>query len=194
MPRRFYWSAGSRLSVIDPHLFLDPRLTVAGINRPCVQFQLLKGAKQRPYLTAYAMQGIVLGWLAEPFYWAQRLLYRYPKDMPEPVFIVGCWRGGTTYLHTELVKETGAATVRNYFVACPQAALLLKPLLKWLVPNSPHRFFDWVPLPKDGPQELDCALNHLAIEQPPQKIGMGELLVDGFRALSSTKSLPLTSG
>ncbi|WP_241432587.1 sulfotransferase [Prochlorococcus marinus] len=96
-------------------MFLNPRLIIIGCLRPSVQFSLLKRARRFPKLSLYLIQNIVLGCLVEPIYWIQRILYRKPKSMPDPIFIIGSWRSGTTYLHTEIVKATKAATIKTRF-------------------------------------------------------------------------------
>jgi len=45
-----------------------------------------------------------------------------------------------------------------------------------LIPSFKTRFFDWVPLLADGPQELDIALMRFSCEHPPTSIGLGESL------------------
>ncbi|WP_241432588.1 MULTISPECIES: sulfotransferase family protein [Prochlorococcus] len=44
------------------------------------------------------------------------------------------------------------------------------------MPSFKTRFFDWVPLLADGPQELDIALMRFSCEHPPTSIGLGESL------------------
>lgn len=170
---------------------LDPRLVVIGALRPSVQLRLLKSAGKLPRLTSYAIQSMVLGYLAEPFYWLQRLLYRSEKDMPPPTFVIGCWRSGTTYLHTELVKAAQASATRNTFTCCPQAALLGAGILKRVLPSFGHRFFDWVPLPKDGPQEVEIGLLKWTSEIPTTVVGLGKALAQAchqFAAWTPTAS------
>ena len=96
--------------------------------------------------------------------------------MPNPIFIIGAWRSGTTYLHNEIVKATDAATIRNTFSCCPQAALIFKKIFCKFMPSFETRFFDWVPLLAEGPQELDIALMRFSCEHPPTCIGIGESL------------------
>ena len=157
-------------------MFLNPRLIIIGCLRPKVQFELLKRAKRLPIISLYLLQNILSGWLVEPIYWLQKLLFRKPRDMPNPIFIVGTWRSGTTYLHSELVKATSAATIRNTFSCCPQGALIFKKIFCKFLPSFKTRFFDWVPLLADGPQELDIALMRFSCEHPPTSIGIGESL------------------
>ena len=86
-------------------LFLNPRLIIIGCLRPSVQFSLLKKAKRFPIISLYLIQNIVLGWLVEPFYWIQKTVYKRPKNMPDPIFIIGSWRSGTTYLIQKLKPQ-----------------------------------------------------------------------------------------
>ena len=157
-------------------LLLNPRLIIIGFLRPSVQLSLLKRTKRFPRISLYLIQNILLGWLFEPFYLIQKIFYKRPNNMPEPIFIIGSWRSGTTYLHSEIVKATNAATIKNTFSCCPQAALIFKNFFKAIIPSFENRFFDWVPLPSEGPQELDIALLRFSCEHPPSSIGIGESL------------------
>ena len=157
-------------------MFLNPRLIIIGCLRPSVQFSLLRRAKRLPKVSPYLIQNILLGWLVEPIYWIQKAIYKVPKNMPDPIFIIGSWRSGTTYLHSEIVKATNAATIRNTFSCCPQAALIFKEFIRKLIPSFKNRFFDWVPLLSEGPQELDIALLKFSCQHPPSSLGIGESL------------------
>ena len=68
---------------INRLLFFNPRLIIIGCLRPSVQFELLKKANRFPIISLYLFQNIVLGWLAEPLYWLQKILYKKPRNMPE---------------------------------------------------------------------------------------------------------------
>ena len=141
-----------------------------------MQIQLLRKATRFPIISLYLFQNILSGWLVEPIYWLQKIFFKKPTDMPNPIFIVGAWRSGTTLLHTELVKATRAATIRNTFSCCPQSALIFKKLICRFLPSFKTRFFDWVPLLADGPQELDIALMRFSCDHPPTSIGLGKSL------------------
>ena len=169
-------------------MFLNPRLIIIGCLRPSVQFSLFKKAKRFPILSLYLIQNIVLGWLVEPIYWIQKFVYKRPKNMPTPIFIIGSWRSGTTYLHSEIVKATNAATIRNTFSCCPQAALIFKKFIGKLIPSFKNRFFDWVPLPSEGPQELDIALLKFTCQHPPSTLGIGESLFNDLERWSKWKA------
>ena len=164
---------------------LNPRLVIVGAQRPIVQYRLIKELGRLPKLTGYSVQSLSLGLLAEPFYWLQCLLYRAPKDMPNPVFIIGAWRSGTTFLHNELVETLDAASARNWFTCCPQAALILKPLLTRVVPSLGHRFIDWVPAKSSDPQELDIGLFRLVSELPNEKLGIGQKLGEASQTFAA---------
>ena len=171
-------------------MFLNPRLIIIGCLRPTVQFSLLKKANRFPIISLYLIQNILLGWLVEPIYWIQKAVYKRPKNMPNPIFIIGSWRSGTTYLHSEIVKATNAATIRNTFSCCPQAALIFKKFIRKLIPSFKNRFFDWVPLPSEGPQELDIALLRFTCQHPPSSIGIGESLSRDLERWYKWKATP----
>ena len=167
---------------------MNPRLIIIGCLRPSVQFSLFKRARRFPKISIYLIQNIILGWLVEPIFWLQKTFYKTPKNMPNPIFIIGSWRSGTTYLHSEVVKATDAATIRNTFSCCPQAALILKSFFKKLIPSFENRFFDWVPLPSEGPQELDIALLKFTCQHPPSSLGIGESLFNDLERWSKWKA------
>ena len=171
-------------------MFLNPRLIIISCLRPSVQFSLLKRARRLPRISPYLIQNVLLGWLVEPIYWIQRIFYKHPKDMPDPIFIIGCWRSGTTYLHSEIVEATNAATIRNTFSCCPQAALIFKDFIRKLIPSFENRFFDWVPLPSEGPQELDIALLRFSCQHPPSSIGIGESLSSNLQRWYNWQASP----
>ena len=52
----------------------------------------------------------------------------------------------------------------------------MKEFIRKLIPSFENRFFDWVPLPSEGPQELDIALLRFTSQHPPSSIGIGESL------------------
>lgn len=162
---------------------MDSRLIVVGSIRPNIQLELLRRLQERPRVSFYILQSLVLGWLAEPFYWAQRWLYPPLPDQPDPVFIVGIWRSGTTYLHNELVAATDASSNLPQFSVCPQVTLILKRFMQWIIPDLADRFIDWVPLKANGPLELDMALLRTMI-LPASTNAVGEKLVVNCQAFS----------
>lgn len=82
-----------------------------------------------------------------------------------PIFIVGHWRTGTTYLHELLACDQRYVAPNNYQCMAPGHFLLteklLAPLLQRLVPKQ--RPQDNVAIKMDGPQEDEFALLALGI-------------------------------
>ena len=146
------------------------RLVAGGCIRPDV---LLKGfrygtvAPQRlSVLLIIAVSGLVL----EPTAWLQSLCFgrqlkrcRHPDN---PIIVIGHWRSGTTYLHQLLAADKQAATARNSLTIAPQAALLLKPLLRPLLKRlmTTTRPIDAVCWGADDPQEDELGLARLSID------------------------------
>ena len=77
-----------------------------------------------------------------------------------PVFIVGHWRSGTTFLYNVLSRSPQFAYVRPLATGLPWDFLtlgtLLRPLLERALPEG--RFIDQVPVNPDSPQEDEIAL------------------------------------
>ena len=86
----------------------------------------------------------------------------------DPIFIVGHWRSGTTYLHQLLVLDDRFAYPSTYECMAPSHALMtggwLPGLLGFLLPN--RRPMDDVQLGWEEPQEDEFALCNLGVESP----------------------------
>ncbi|MCH7806032.1 MAG: sulfotransferase [Proteobacteria bacterium] len=82
---------------------------------------------------------------------------------PDPVFIIGHWRSGTTHLYNIMSKSPRFHFVSPFATALPQAFLVLtrlfRPLLVKTLPEG--RFIDGVPVTEDSPQEDEIALSNL---------------------------------
>ncbi|WP_413442956.1 sulfotransferase [Synechococcus sp. MIT S1220] len=81
--------------------------------------------------------------------------------------MIGHWRSGTTFLHQLLACDPTAATARNRLTMAPQVALILKPLIRCIVPyviTSIHPI-DHVPWSADDPQEDEIRLARLIRNQ-----------------------------
>ena len=80
-----------------------------------------------------------------------------------PVFIIGHWRSGTTYLYTLLSRDPSWATVSPLATGLPWDFLLLakwlQPLLENALPNA--RKIDRVPVNSNSPQEDEIALANM---------------------------------
>ena len=85
-----------------------------------------------------------------------------PKIVKDPVFIIGHWRSGTTFLHNLICldKEVGYPT--TYQTVFPNNIFafqwLFKGIVRFLMPNN--RPVDNVKLDPDYPQEEEFALNN----------------------------------
>lgn len=118
--------------------------------------------------------------LAERLVWERRI--RRVQLHPEPIFILGHWRSGTTLLHNLLACDPQLAYVNCYQATFPGHFLLserrLSRLLRRRLPAQ--RPMDNMPLAWDLPQEDEAALAVMtllspylrsAFPDPPQAVG-----------------------
>lgn len=111
-----------------------------------------------------------------PFNSAMRLVQNavYGKRIAEtkiekpPVFIIGHWRSGTTFLHELMYLDQRYASPNTYQCFCPHHFLLTEwPMLKfgwWLMPR--HRPMDNMEAGFERPQEDEFALLTLGAPTP----------------------------
>ncbi len=99
------------------------------------------------------------------FGWFDQLVYSLktkPKDLKDPVFIIGHWRSGTTFLHNLMCLDDTVGYPTTYQTVFPNNIFafqwLFKPIVKILMPNK--RPVDNVKLDADYPQEEEFALNN----------------------------------
>ena len=85
-----------------------------------------------------------------------------PKNVKDPVFILGHWRSGTTLLHNLLCLDPETAFTTTYQTVFPNNLFsfqwLFKPIMKLAMPS--HRPVDNVKLDANFPQEEEFALNN----------------------------------
>ena len=106
----------------------------------------------------------------------QRLIYGRKIDATvieqPPVFIIGHWRSGTTYLHELLELDSHFATPDTYQCFAPRHFLLtgwmMRTLGGWLLPR--HRPMDNVTAGWTRPQEDEFALLTLAAPTPYERM------------------------
>ena len=98
-----------------------------------------------------------------PLYWLDKLLYfLIPKaDLhPEPIFIIGHWRTGTTYLHYLLAKDKQFGYCSNADAFAPGALLLgrwfTRKVIALRLPKT--RPMDEMKIHVDAPQEEEFAM------------------------------------
>lgn len=102
----------------------------------------------------------------------QELIYRRRVERTEiehaPVFILGHWRSGTTWLHELLVLDPRLTFPTTYQCFGPNHFLLsekfLVPVLNWVLPA--HRPMDNMPTGWDRPQEDEFALANMGLPSP----------------------------
>lgn len=88
---------------------------------------------------------------------------RRTQIQPEPIFIIGHWRTGTTYLHLLLCQDPQLGFVSTFQTLAPGFCLVGRGTIKkivayWLEKGHPTRFIDNVPLRIDAPQEEEFAM------------------------------------
>ncbi|HMG90584.1 MAG TPA: sulfotransferase [Chryseolinea sp.] len=101
--------------------------------------------------------------LLTPFYFLESLYVRivpHPPMHPEPVFIIGHWRSGTTYLHYLMARDKQFGYCSNTDAFIPGALFvgrwLSRQIIAWRLP--PTRPVDNVKLSADSPQEEEFAI------------------------------------
>ena len=86
-------------------------------------------------------------------------------DVPmenDPLFILGHWRSGTTFVHNIFAQDDHFGYTTTYQTVFPHYIMslqwLFKPVMKWLMPS--HRPTDNMELAPDLPQEEEFAINN----------------------------------
>jgi hypothetical protein len=109
--------------------------------------------------------------LLTPLYWLENILFVFARPRPlhpEPIFIIGHWRSGTTYLHYLLAKDKQFAYCTNADAFIPGALfigrLLTKRILAARLPKK--RPMDDVKINPDTPQEEEFAMMLLTRHSP----------------------------
>jgi hypothetical protein len=121
-----------------------------------------------PRYAARFTYSIALSTIMSPFYLRERLKYDKPiantAITKDPIFIIGHWRCGTTYLHNILVKDPQFGFFTTYQTLIPSIFISGEKLFKPIVVASlPHkRPMDDADLGADLPQEDIYALGALS--------------------------------
>ena len=109
----------------------------------------------------------IISLLALPLCWAERIFFGWHIantriDHP-PIFIIGHWRSGTTYLHNLFSQDPALGWMSMYQAIAPDCSLIggrwLKRLLAWLLPLQ--RPMDNMVWPINAPQEEEVALGKI---------------------------------
>jgi hypothetical protein len=101
--------------------------------------------------------------IASPFHLWEKFKDRKIISRDEsPLFIIGHWRSGTTFLHNLLCQDPNTGYVTTYHSVFPNnmhSKLLFRPFMKWKIPDK--RPSDNIMLHVDYPQEDDFALSSM---------------------------------
>lgn len=116
-------------------------------------------------LTGYTPLNTLLGWLQTARYGRQ--LAETPIERP-PVFIVGHWRSGTTFLHELMYLDDQFSSPTTYQCFAPHHFLVsewtLTRIFSWILPKQ--RPMDNMEMGWDKPQEDEFALLTMAAPTP----------------------------
>jgi omega-hydroxy-beta-dihydromenaquinone-9 sulfotransferase len=100
-----------------------------------------------------------------------KALNRHPVPQ-DPVFIIGHWRTGSTFLHQLMARDPNLTTPTLFQVAQPESFLTAyhyyKPLFRSVV--SKHRPMDMVRLGMNEPQEDEYAIFRMTRYSPLEKL------------------------
>lgn len=103
-------------------------------------------------ITVFSIGNLLLKWASSLIY-GRRL--SKVKIEPDPIFIIGHWRSGTTWLHQIINADPRHAAPEFQACFCPETFLViravLKPLLRWCLPET--RPMDNVKLELNSAQE-----------------------------------------
>lgn len=97
-------------------------------------------------------------WLIQQMFW--RHLVRRVPDVSDPIFILGHWRTGTTFLHEMLIRDPRHAYPNYYQCLEPNHFLLAERFITLAMPYllPKRRPMDDLPITWDSPQEDEFAL------------------------------------
>ena len=143
---------------------LPPISTLAGTTIGNYIKVLQKGKIDRQYYLMTVITFLIIV-IATPFHiWARLRFWKVhtrQKETTPPIFILGHWRSGTTFLHNVLCKDPRAAYLTTYHSLFPNnlgSKLLFRTFMRLNMPDK--RPSDNVKLNVDYPQEDDFALGN----------------------------------
>ncbi len=124
------------------------------------------GGVERGSLARLALTG-VLSLINEPGRWRSRLQYGASVNRTEfkesPIFIVGHWRSGTTYLHELLSQDPSVAPATVWHTMSPRSFLAIRCLRRLYARFLPDRRpMDSVEVTLDASYEEDAAMAALS--------------------------------
>lgn len=136
----------------------------------------------RNHITLNARTVVRLVFLVQSAFWSSFFSWiehaRYAKQLKhasvpdDPVFIIGHWRTGTTYLHQLMNLDPGLCAPTLFQVAVPDSFLVshayYRPIFKQVV--SDHRPMDQVRIGMDEPQEDEYAIYRITNYSPLENL------------------------
>lgn len=144
-------------------------------------------------------KALLVSLTGEPFRLAEKLLYDNKISKTDigdtPIFVLGHWRSGTTYLHNLLTNAPGTYYIDTYQSVFPHQVLsgqwLYKNMMSLNMPKK--RAADGVPLSADKPQEEEFAIGNITshsfyhfwhFPKDTKQIYEQEMLLDGLEGRS----------
>lgn len=175
--------------------------TISGSSFPNFLDTFRKHPIDPEYRTNY-YKALVVSLLGEPFRSAEQVMYGNKIARTEvgedPIFVLGHWRSGTTYLHNLLTQAPGSYYVDTYQSVFPHQVLsaqwLYKTMMRLKMPKK--RAADGVPLSADNPQEEEFAIGNITshsyyhfwhFPKDTRQIYEDELLLDGLQGKERDK-------
>lgn len=140
--------------------------TISGSSFPNFREMTRNVKVDKAYRNRY-IKSMLVSLVSEPFRWVENWKYgktvRETQITNEPVFILGHWRSGTTYLHNLLSQDLDMAYVTTYQSVFPNQLLssrwLFRTMMNAKMPKK--RPADNVELSADYPQEEEFALGDI---------------------------------
>ncbi len=140
---------------------LPPISTLAGTTLPNF-FRIIKNEKISPRYYFKLLLTLIILLIATPFHIWEHFYFKnklkQTKISKQPLFILGHWRSGTTFLHNMLCKDPDAAFMTTYHSVFPNnlaSKWLFRTFMKVNMPEK--RPSDNVKLHIDYPQEDEFA-------------------------------------
>ncbi len=138
--------------------------TLAGAQFSVFRYVSKKYGVEKKYHTKWLLSGLV-SLISSFFSIFDKLVFALkskPKNLKDPVFIIGHWRSGTTLLHNLMCSDPETGYPTTYQTIFPNNLFsfqwLFKFFMKALMPDK--RPVDNVSLHVDFPQEEEFALNN----------------------------------
>jgi hypothetical protein len=129
-------------------------------------FGVLKGNRVHPKRYIKVAITFLLLIVSSAFQWIDRLYFRRKVKKfvfkESPLFIIGHWRSGTTFLHNMLTKDSAAGYTRTYQSVFPnnlKSKWLFKTFMRIFMPDE--RPGDGMKISADLPQEDEYAMSNI---------------------------------